>query len=67
MAARDAEFAAKHGLPQRYDVQNLREAMSSPGWRPRLAQMLKAGTPLPGIMLAAPALKTLGSPAEDSQ
>jgi hypothetical protein len=25
MAARDTEFAAQHGLPQRYDVQNLRE------------------------------------------
>jgi hypothetical protein len=30
-------------------------------WRPRLAEMLKAGIPLPGIALAAPALKTLSS------
>jgi hypothetical protein len=27
MAARDTEFAAQHGLPQRYDVQNLREVL----------------------------------------
>ena len=28
MAARDAEFAAQRGLPERYNVQNLREVMS---------------------------------------
>jgi hypothetical protein len=28
MAARNAEFAAQRGLPERYNVQNLREVMS---------------------------------------
>ena len=32
MAERDAEFAAKHGLTNRYDMQNLREVMQKPGW-----------------------------------
>jgi hypothetical protein len=43
MAARDAEFAARHGLKQRPDIQNLREVMGQPGWRQRLADMLQEG------------------------
>jgi len=50
MAERDAEFAARHGLKQRPDIQNLREVMSQPRWQKRLADMLQAGNvPLPGI------------------
>ncbi|MFZ0850257.1 MAG: hypothetical protein WAO08_13735 [Hyphomicrobiaceae bacterium] len=50
MAARDAEFAAQRGLPERYNVQNLREVMSrrlerQAGWRFALANKLAA---LPG-------------------
>jgi hypothetical protein len=50
MARRDAEFAARHGLKQRPDIQNLREVMGQPGWQKRLSDMLQAGNvPLPGI------------------
>jgi hypothetical protein len=53
MAERDAEFAAQQGLTNRYDVQNMRAAMSTPGWRQRLTDMLEAGNiPLPGLVLA---------------
>jgi hypothetical protein len=49
LAARDAELASEHGLQQRYDVQNLRELMSNPGWNQRLKDALKAGIPLPAL------------------
>jgi len=52
MAERDAEFAAQHGLTNRYDIQNMRAVMSTPGWRQRLTDMLEAGIPLPALMLA---------------
>ncbi|RPJ39880.1 MAG: hypothetical protein EHM35_01200 [Planctomycetaceae bacterium] len=38
--------------PERYDIQNLRETMSQPGWQPRLSAMLKAGGMLPGVVVA---------------
>jgi hypothetical protein len=42
-------------LKQRPDIQNLREVMSQPGWRQRLADILQQGNiPLPGIV-AVPA------------
>jgi hypothetical protein len=53
MAERDAAFSAEHGRTNRYDIQNLRPAMSTPGWHRRLKDMLEAGNiPLPGLMIA---------------
>ena len=52
MAERDAEFAAKHGLTNRYDMQNLREVMQKPGWDVTLARLLQQGAVLPGVAIA---------------
>jgi hypothetical protein len=59
MAARDAAFGAKHGLPLREDVGNMREAMSSPGWLERLRQMRADNVPLPGIAVGGLGLSEL--------
>ena len=57
MAEREAQFAGKHGLQTRNDVQRLRRIMSQPGWYPKLDKMLQAGgIGLPGIVLAYDAL-----------
>src|SRR5262245_487833 len=42
-AEREVQFAGKHGLQTRNDVQRLRRIMSQPGWYPKLDKMLQAG------------------------